>query len=81
MICKDREFFVFVEVKTRTSGAFGHPAEAVDRRKQHQISVTALDYLSRHNLLDEPARFDVVGVVIGSSGPEITHIVDAFEFC
>jgi putative endonuclease len=81
IICLDRGVFVFVEVKTRTSGAFGHPVEAVDRRKQHQISVTALDYLSRHDLLDEPARFDVVGVVVGSSAPDITHIVNAFEPC
>ena len=81
MICRDREVVVFVEVKTRTSAAFGHPVEAVGRRKQRQISVTALDYLSRHNLLDEPARFDVVGVIIGSSEPEINHIIDAFELC
>lgn len=81
IICKDREVLVFVEVKTRSSADFGHPLEAVTRRKQRQISVTALDYLNRHNLVGEPARFDVVGVVIGTGGPEITHIVDAFELC
>lgn len=81
IICTDRDTIVFVEVKTRTSADFGHPLEAVTRHKQHQISVTALNYLSRHNLLDKPARFDVVGVIIGQNDPDFTHIVDAFEPC
>jgi putative endonuclease len=79
IICEDRDSIIFVEVKTRRTAHFGSPLEAVNRRKQQQISVTALDYLSRHGLLDRSARFDVVGVVIGADGPEITHIANAFE--
>ncbi len=79
IICTDRQTVVFVEVKTRKTARFGDPLEAVNRRKQHQISVTALDYLSRNNLHDQPARFDVVAVIIGSGNPQITHISDAFD--
>ena len=79
IICFDRDTVVFVEVKTRKTTQYGDPLEAVNRRKQHQISITALDYLSRHNLLDKPARFDVVGVLISTGAPQITHIRDAFE--
>lgn len=79
IICTDRETLVFVEVKTRKTTRFGDPLEAVNRRKQHQISVTALDYLSRNNLHDQPARFDVVGVIIGSGDPQVIHLSDAFD--
>ncbi len=81
IICKDHDIYVFVEVKTRSTVAFGHPLEAITRHKQHQISVTALNYLSRHNLLDEPARFDVVGVICSHPDPDISHIVNAFDPC
>ena len=43
---------VFVEVKTRKSDIKGQPAEAVDDRKQRQISNTALVYLKEHQLLE-----------------------------
>lgn len=81
IICMDGYTYVFVEVKTRKTVQFGHPIEAVTRHKQHQISLTALNYLSRNNLLDEPVRFDVIGVIWARTGPEITHINGAFEAC
>ncbi len=79
IICKDGDTYVFVEVKTRQSREFGHPIEAVTRRKQLQICRTALIYLSSNELLDAPVRFDVIGVVCDRLAPDITHIVGAFE--
>lgn len=79
IICADRGTIVFVEVKTRKTTHFGDPLEAVNLRKQRQISAAALGYLSRHDLHDTPARFDVVGVLIGPGDPQITHVRDAFE--
>ena len=35
--CRDGEYLVFVEVKYRTTGVSGYPAEAVDARKQQTI--------------------------------------------
>ncbi len=81
IICTDGCTHVFVEVKTRKPSPFGLPIEAVNKRKQHQISCTALAYLSRNRLLDEPARFDVMGIIAHPSGPEITHVIGAFEAC
>ncbi|MBT8355338.1 MAG: YraN family protein [Desulfofustis sp.] len=79
IICKDGDTHVFVEVKTRQHCEFGHPTEAVTRRKQMQISRTALLYLNIEELLDTPVRFDVIGVILKEWGPEISHIVGAFE--
>lgn len=79
IICKDDDTYVFVEVKTRQDRRFGHPTEAVTKRKQLQISRTALIYLSINDLLDEPVRFDVIGVICDRPAPDIIHIVGAFE--
>jgi len=79
IICRDGDTYVFVEVKTRQHGRFGHPTEAVTWRKQMQISRTATLYLQRRGQLDAPARFDVVGIILAEHGPEISHVIDAFE--
>jgi len=79
IIVNDGDCIVFVEVKTRKTSRFGHPAEAVTKRKQNQISLTALNYLTRQNLMDAPARFNVIAVTITRTAPEITHIIGAFE--
>ena len=72
---------VFVEVKTRESDIAGHPAEAVDERKQRQIVQTALVFLRQHDLLECRYRFDIVSVIwpTGSSRPQVEHFIDAFQ--
>ncbi|NOQ46212.1 MAG: YraN family protein [Desulfobulbaceae bacterium] len=76
------EFLVFIEVKTRQSVRFGSPFEAVDRRKQQQLSKIALDYTVRNNLHDKPARFDVVSVLLQDTKQPLVDIIEnAFESC
>jgi putative endonuclease len=72
---------VFVEVKTRTDDSFGEPVDAVDERKQRQITGTALVYLRENDLLECRVRFDVVGILwpISSRRPVIRHYPDAFR--
>ncbi len=72
---------VFVEVKTRTSQAAGHPAEAVDRQKQRRITREARAFLARHRLEPCAVRFDVVAVTWPENArrPAIEHFVGAFE--
>ncbi len=77
IVAMDRGTLVFAEVKYRKNGAKGLPQEAVDRKKQRQISKIALFYLSfRHLSLSTPCRFDVVAIC----GDEINWIPDAFSF-
>lgn len=79
LVARQGEVLVFVEVKTRTSEAFGRPVAAVDSRKRHCLSRAAVRYLQR---LGRPVnfRFDVVEVVgiRDCPGPEIRHIESAF---
>lgn len=81
LIAADGKTIVFVEVKTRSSDYAGRPDEAVDDRKQNQISQTALAFLRQNNLLESSARFDVVSIEWNESNStcEITHFVNAFE--
>ena len=56
---------VFCEVKTRSSTAYGAPAEAVDRRKQQRIRTLAVEWLRQHHEPAETLRFDVASVLKG----------------
>ncbi len=78
LIMRDGDGIVFVEVKSRREG---HPEEAVDEQKQRKLTLTALQYLKNHKLLDISARFDVVALVWPETGkaPTIRHYKAAFE--
>lgn len=81
LVAVDGRTVVFIEVKTRRSGEQGHPAEAVDLSKQRRLTRLATAYLKRHDLLDNPARFDIVAITWpeGPGRPEIQHFRNAFE--
>jgi putative endonuclease len=72
---------VFVEVKTRSSEAFGGAVAAVTRDKQSTILKTAASYMSRHGLWERPARFDVVTVERrpGFPGWRVRHLKDVIR--
>jgi putative endonuclease len=69
---------VFVEVKTRTSDAFGAPELAVTPHKQHRMVKTALGYIKYRKLHQVPCRFDVVAISDGKE-QEVALIQNAFE--
>lgn len=69
---------VFVEVKTRTSDAFGAPELAVTPRKQRQMVKAALGYIKYKKLHQVPCRFDVVAINEAAE-KEIELIQNAFE--
>ena len=81
IVAREKGTIVFVEVKTRRSDIFGTPSEAVDGRKQRQLSRIAQDYLLNHQLNDVAARFDVVGVTLDPHNRPVTIelIKNAFD--
>jgi putative endonuclease len=68
---------VFVEVKTRTSNAFGAPELAVTPQKQQRMIKAALGYIKHKKLHQVPCRFDVVA--ISTAAKELELIRNAFE--
>ena len=81
LVTLDGKTIVFVEVKTRRTTDAGHPADAVDERKQAKLTRLALAFLKRHRLLDRPSRFDVIAITWPNDGnkPKIEHFKNAFE--
>ena len=86
IIAKNKEYIVFVEVKTRSTGedlysAFGTPASAVDVPKQRRTLEAARVYLKSGRYSHLQPRFDVIEVYISkddSSLLHINHITNAF---
>lgn len=80
LVAEDRGVLVFVEVKARTTGAFGGARLAVDRRKQTKLIRLASQYLAQRHLADRPCRFDVVLVQGGTdASARIEHVENAFD--
>ncbi len=69
---------VFVEVKTRTSDAYGAPELAVNPRKQQRMIKAALGYMKYKKLHQVPCRFDVVAIT-AADGQGVELIQNAFE--
>jgi putative endonuclease len=78
LIARDGDTLVFVEVKSRSRG---EPAEAVTPEKQRRLTMAALHFLKRHDLLEQRCRFDVVAIVWpeGRQPASVEHLRDAFE--
>ena len=79
LVARDGDILVFVEIKTRKNESLGQIKEAVNRRKQTQLSKVALAYLNSNNLWGSKARFDVVAVRLIDGKKEVEIIKNAFE--
>nr|MBU1328891.1 YraN family protein [Candidatus Omnitrophota bacterium] len=70
----------FVEVRARNNQVFGLPEETILKKKQLQVSKTALAYIKQYRLEDKSCRFDVVSIRgVDSPDPEIKLIKNAFD--
>jgi putative endonuclease len=87
LVCRDKHpegggepELVFVEVKTRTSGDYGDPVDAVSPRKITHMLRAAEIYLFEHDLEDVLCRFDVIAIRLGGASPAIEHFCDVIDF-
>jgi len=81
LVALDGRTVVFVEVRSRSDTAHGHPAETVGPQKQRRIAELATAYIRRHRLEDCQVRIDVVTVTFGPEGtrPVVEHFQNAFD--
>ena len=56
--------YVFIEVKSRSSLAFGEPYLAVSEKKKQKYRQLALIYIQRECHFEPAYRFDIISVVI-----------------
>ena len=78
LIALQGDAVVFVEVKTRTSDAYGAPELAVNPQKQRRMVKAALGYIKQKKLHQVPCRFDVVAISTAAE-QEVELIRNAFE--
>lgn len=69
----------FVEVKARRGDQFGQPVEAVNWRKQRELTRSAQVWIDRHGRPEDSYRFDVVGVLLSGERVRVRHVPDAFR--
>ena len=77
IVARDGNVLVVVEVKTRTTEAYGLPQESVGIVKQRRLIRAAEAYLDQVGE-DLDVRFDIISVVLHPSGPRLEHIEEAF---
>ena len=74
----DGDTLCFIEIKARSTTAFGPAAMAVPPAKQRRIARAASLYLSRWPHAG-PCRFDVLAMDLGEAGWSYDWIRNAFE--
>ena len=79
LIAQQNELIAFVEVKARATDDFGDPVEAVNQRKQKEITKSAQQWIDRHGRAGESYRFDVLGVLLKERRVFIRHVPGAFK--
>jgi putative endonuclease len=77
IIAENKDFIVFIEVKTRTDDFQMHPVTAVTREKQRSIIWAADGYLQKFNVNKE-SRFDIITIIKTIDTFKIDHIEGAF---
>ncbi|MGO5073080.1 YraN family protein [Clostridium sporogenes] len=82
IIAKDKNFIVFIEVKTRYGCIYGSPSEAITFKKQNKIYKTAQLYIIKKAIYNKfYFRFDVIEVILNTlnSNYSVKLIKNAFQ--
>jgi putative endonuclease len=77
IIAENKDFIIFIEVKTRSGDFHMHPRHAVTSEKQKSIIFAAETYIKRFNI-DKESRFDIISIISNGKSVEVEHIEDAF---
>lgn len=79
LVMREGDALVFVEVKTRSSTAFGHPFEAITPVKLARLRRLAREWCDAHPAERGRIRIDAVSVLSPRGGtPAIEHLVGVF---
>lgn len=79
IVARDGDELVFVEVKTRSSVAFGHPLETITAVKLARLRRLAAAWCDAHPGHHYDLRIDAVAVIAPSVGPiQVEHLRRVF---
>lgn len=71
LVCRDREGYAFVEVKTRRAGSFVAALEAVDRRKAARLAVLAESWLAQRGQRAARWRILIAALTVAEDGTTV----------
>ncbi|MGD0754411.1 MAG: YraN family protein [Bacteroidales bacterium] len=77
IIAENKDFVVFVEVKTRTDDYQMDPRTSITKDKQRSIIWAANGYLQKFNV-DKEGRFDIIIIIKKGDSYQIDHTENAF---
>jgi putative endonuclease len=79
IVAENEDTVCFVEVRMRTTDAWGDPSSTVSRVKQQRVIRAALRYLQRRPSGQRMIRFDVMTVVGQGKDAAVEHLPAAFD--
>ena len=68
IIAQQKDYLVFVEVRTKSSLDFGTPEESITQAKKEKLIASALTYTTTHQNLQSLWRIDFVAVELDDKG-------------
>ena len=82
LVCQNRNYLVFVEVKLRKNDSYGEAREFVGAEKQNRVRAAASRWMQQ-NPCDLQPRFDVIEIYapdgMQTRRPVVRHLEDAFQ--
>jgi putative endonuclease len=79
LVMKDKEWWVFIEVKLRNNAMYGHSLESITEGKKHKFTQSVFWYLQQKRIHAPKFRIDVVGIDKNIAGEyDFSHILYAF---
>ena len=80
LVALEGDVLCIVEVRLRSSNAFGSAAESVDARKRRRLARAASELIARGELPRfRCVRFDVIAIDASREPPTLEHLRDAFQ--
>ena len=68
IVAQQKDYLVFVEVRTKSSLDFGTPEESITQAKKKKLIASALTYINTHQKLPSLWRIDVVAIELDDRG-------------
>lgn len=78
LIAKDRNRYVFIEVKTRNGVGYGNPFEAITAAKVTRMRRLVAQWCFEQQVVGVKVRLDAIAVLIRSGKVAIEHLKQVF---
>ena len=78
IIARDGKWLVFIEVKTRSGGGYGHPLESITNQKLARMRTLANHWSHQNAVNSKHIRLDAVSVLVRNGRVLIEHLKQVF---